>query len=235
MQAIILAGGFGKRLQSVITDVPKPMATIHNQPFLAYLLDYLKIHGFTQVILSVHYLRTAIENYFANNYQGIAIQYAIETEPLGTGGAIINSLKVLNPQEPVFVMNGDTFMKINYVSMYAQHLKTRAQLSLALRKVSDCSRYGEVEVANQKIINFQYPGKSQPGFITAGTYIIHPQLFSDYALEEKFSFEQDFLHLYINKIKPQAFMTDDYFIDIGIPEDYARAVRELPQLSAVAR
>src|SRR3989344_3377185 len=114
MQAIILAGGFGTRLRSVVADSPKPMALIHGKPFLAYLLDYLTSQGITDVVLSVHYLREQIETYFKTNYNGISIRYAVEEQPLGTGGAIKHALNYINISSPVFVLNGDTFLKLNY-------------------------------------------------------------------------------------------------------------------------
>ena len=114
MQAIILVGGFGTRLQAVLKDKPKPMAPIANRPFLFYLLSYLKRHNFSDIILSVGYLKEQIEGYFGDNFLGLKIQYAIENEPLGTGGAIINSLSLINKNKPVVILNGDTFLEIDY-------------------------------------------------------------------------------------------------------------------------
>lgn len=222
MQAIILAGGFGTRLRSVLADIPKPMAPIHGKPFLAYLIDYLKTQGITDVILSVHYLREQIEEYFKNNYQGITIQYAIEDEPLGTGGAIVNALNLVKGQDPVFVLNGDTFLQLDYRAMAtSQH-----RMTMALRKIDDCSRYGTVQVVDNIITHFIEKGGNATGLISAGVYLIHPELFCDMQVPLQFSIEQDFLHPQVGVIKPRAFVVEDYFIDIGIPEDYARAVRE---------
>src|SRR5579872_7369319 len=117
MQAIILAGGFGTRLQSVVKNCPKPMAPVHGKPFLAYLIEYLKLQGITRVVLSVHYLREQIEDFFKDNYQGIEICYAVEEQPWGTGGAIVHALKKIELTQPVFVLNGDTFLKLDYRAM----------------------------------------------------------------------------------------------------------------------
>ncbi|MCC2666944.1 MAG: hddC 2, partial [Gammaproteobacteria bacterium] len=144
MQAIILAGGFGTRLQSVVKNTPKPMALIQGKPFLAYLLDYLKSHQVTHVILSVHYLREQIQDFFKANYKGIDICYAIEEQPLGTGGAILNAFHSINTREPVFVINGDTFLQLDYQAMFAQHQKTSPRMTMALRKMANCNRYGVV-------------------------------------------------------------------------------------------
>ncbi len=233
MQAIILAGGLGTRLRSVLADVPKPMAPLQGKPFLAYLIDYLVAQGITEIVLSVHYLREQIQAYFQDSYSAVSssgdnqvvkISYAIENEPLGTGGAILNSLSLVDAAKPVFVLNGDTFLKIDYRAMYAQH---QGPLSLALRKVADCSRYGVVTVEQGLAVEFNDLGNAHPGLINAGVYLINPLLFSALELPQQFSFERDFLFPKMPMLRPQAFQVDDYFIDIGIPEDYARAVKEL--------
>ena len=230
MQAIILAGGFGTRLRSALADVPKPMAPIGAKPFLAYLLDYLLTQGVTQVVLSVHYLREQIQSYFQSEYRGITIRYAIEEEPLGTGGAMVNSFREL-AQLPTFVLNGDTFLKLDYREMYLAHEASQQVMAMALRKVPDCSRYGIVEVEQGSVVAFKDQGGSFPGLINAGVYLINPALLTMLQdVPEPFSFERDFLFPNIAKIQPQAFVVEDYFIDIGIPEDYSRAKQELPEL-----
>lgn len=228
MRAIILAGGFGTRLQTVISDLPKPMAPIQGEPFLAYLLSYLRQQGIKEVILSVHYLRQKIIDYFQEEYAGIKISYAIEEQPLGTGGAICYALQQVVGDEPVFVLNGDTFVPLDYDAMYAQHLASEAHLSMALREISDCSRYGHVTVEQGQITSFQEKGMSGPGYINAGVYLLQKKLFKDYQFSQAFSFEKDFLLEQGSQLKIPAFFAQDYFIDIGIPEDYARANQELP-------
>jgi D-glycero-alpha-D-manno-heptose 1-phosphate guanylyltransferase len=234
MQAIILAGGFGTRLRTAIADVPKPMAPIGDKPFLAYLLDYLKEQGITQVVLSVHYLREQIQAYFQSEYRGMAVRYAVEEEPLGTGGAILHSMKMLDKTAPVFVLNGDTFLKLDYQGLYQQHSVNSPLITMALRKVVDCSRYGIVQVEKNIVMEFKDQGDDKPGLINAGVYLINPALFDVMSLPAQFSFERDFLFPNVNKIHPEAFAVDDYFIDIGIPEDYSRAVKELPDLLSLA-
>ena len=125
MRAIVLAGGFGTRLQSVVSNLPKPMAPIGNKPFLAYLLEYLSQQGITEVILSLHYFHEKISDYFCSKYAGIKISYVIEEKPLGTGGAIRYVLQQsqISEQEPVFIINGDTFVTLNYKSMYKNYLE----------------------------------------------------------------------------------------------------------------
>src|ERR1700735_1382194 len=118
MQAIVLVGGFGTRLRSVLADVPKPMAPIQDKPFLAHLLHYLKKHGITNVVFPIHYMGEKIRAYFQSQYDGINIQYVEKAQPLGTGGAIVNALSVIpEVRDPIFVINGDTFLKLDYQSM----------------------------------------------------------------------------------------------------------------------
>ena len=142
MQAIILAGGFGTRLQSVVKDIPKPIANISELPFLAYLFTYLKNYNITDIVLSVGYLHKKITDYFGNSYIGINIKYAIEKEPLDTGGAIINSLQFIDQNQPVIVLNGDTFLQIDYQKLVSFYDKSNSDLTIVLRNVEDSSRYG---------------------------------------------------------------------------------------------
>ncbi len=231
MQAIVLVGGMGTRLRSVIADVPKPMAPIHDKPFLAHLLYYLKKQGITSVVFPVHYMGEKIRAYFSANYAGIDIQYVEEETPLGTGGAIVNSLTAIpDLHSPVFVLNGDTFLKLDYQAMYQAQQKQNTALTIALRQVNDCSRYGKVVVDDQHIVEFREKGEVGAGLINAGVYLVRPSLFADYRLPQRFSFETDFLLPFLPDLNPHAFITNDYFIDIGIPDDYAKAINDLPAL-----
>lgn len=227
MKAIILAGGFGTRLQTVLVNAPKPMAPVSGKPFLAYLIDYLAQQGVREVILSVHYLREQIQTFFKSEYAGVAIRYAVEETPLGTGGAMALSLKDVKPDEPVFVLNGDTFVKLDYQAMYAQHVAQRAALTIALRSVADCARYGKVISKDGVISDFREKGEAGAGWINAGVYLLQPDVFARFNLPAKFSFETDFLQPNLASLKPRSFAANDYFVDIGIPEDYASATASL--------
>ncbi len=235
MQAIILAGGFGSRLKNVIGDeVPKPMAPISSRPFLAYYLDYLGSRGVSKVLFSTHHLADVVSNYFGNNYNGIEISYLYENEPLGTGGAIKFALSHLNPSAPLLAMNGDTFTEIDIKDMYQNHIGAGAKLSIGLRQMSDCSRYGEATIKSEgayKVIeSFLYPGSKNPGWVSAGFYVISPDIFENYDLPQKFSFESDFSLPFCSRLRPLAYTTRGYFIDIGVPADYSRAQIEIPEI-----
>lgn len=225
MEAIILAGGFGTRLQSVVQDVPKPMAPINGKPFLAFLLDSLSKQAVRKIILSTGYRHKVIENYFKNCYKGMKIVYSVEQEPLGTGGAILKALgKATNRN--VFVINGDTFLQLNMAEMMEKHLSLGSDITMALKLMENFDRYGAVEVEIGKITGFKEKKQCQSGYINGGVYLLRPEIF-DVKLPERFSFESDFLEKHVESLNINAFITPGYFIDIGIPEDYQRARTEL--------
>jgi D-glycero-alpha-D-manno-heptose 1-phosphate guanylyltransferase len=130
----------------------------------------------------------------------------------------------------VLVLNGDSFVRVDYSALFTQHREMNAQLSIVLREVPDTGRYGRVEVKDGIITAFGDGGAGEAGLINAGVYVMHPQLFDESGLPDAFSFERDFIPPRLVSLKPQSVRADDYFIDIGIPEDYARACRELPQM-----
>lgn len=228
MHAIILAGGFGTRLRSKVSDVPKPLAPIATKPFLAWLLEHLAQNGFKSATLSVHFDWQKIRDYFATHPAPIPVGFAVEEKPLGTGGAIVYALAESKVKEPSVVLNGDTFVQVDYRALYAQHRKSGTPLTMTLRALSDTGRYGRV-IEKDGIITAFTPGEpGKSGLINAGVYVVNPDLFLGKNLPAVFSFEQDFLPSRIAGIHPRSFLAEDYFIDIGIPDDYERACRELP-------
>jgi D-glycero-alpha-D-manno-heptose 1-phosphate guanylyltransferase len=229
MQAVILAGGFGTRLKSIIPDLPKPMAPIGDKPFLAFLLDYLSSQGIREIVLSVGYKHDVIMNYFGDSYAKLSIQYSVEDKPLGTGGAIKKAL-TYTKADLTFILNGDSFLQVDYNALLQQQQKSNAKFMLVLKHVADVSRYGAVNVKDNQVISFFEKGKAGPGMISTGVYLGSREFFNSFDLPETFSVETDFLHRYIDSIKAEAFFADNYFVDIGVPDDYLRAQRELPEL-----
>lgn len=226
-EAIVLAGGRGTRLQSLVSDVPKPMADVGGRPFLTYVLDYLITQGITRVILSVGYKRDVIQEAIGESYRTLEIVYAIENEPLGTGGAILNSL-ILAKNEHVWVLNGDTFLPVTLQKVEYIYFKREAVFSLLLREVVSDGRYGGVELDGYgTVTGFTNKGSTGRMQINAGTYLVNQSSFKEWAGDRStFSLEDDFF-----TAMPYALVgipTDAYFIDIGIPEDYLRAKTELP-------
>ncbi|MGD9992057.1 MAG: nucleotidyltransferase family protein [Salinivirgaceae bacterium] len=226
-EVIILAGGLGTRLKDAVKDVPKPMAPIGNLPFLAYLFQYLKKFPINKVVLAVGHKHESISNYFGNQYLGIEIDYAIENEPLGTGGAIANALQ-LTKNKTVFLLNGDTFFKVNLLQLLQHHQKSKAQLTLALKPMQQFDRYGTVETRDSQIIKFNEKKPVNEGLINGGVYVIEKQSVESLNLPIKFSFEKEILEKETAHWNMQALICEGYFIDIGIPCDYNRAQLDLP-------
>ena len=226
LEVIVLAGGLGTRLRDVVPDLPKPMAPIAGQPFLKYLLASLERRGFTRAILSVGYRAAAVRDYFGARLGNLDLTYCTEEQPLGTGGAI-RAASRLASGDPVFVVNGDTFASVDYGEMLAQHLAERDVLSVALMHVTDTARYGAVETVGTRIESFTEKGRSGAGYLNAGVYLLRRDLLEALDLPECFSFEEEVLRLRRQQVRPAAVFASGYFIDIGVPEDYARAQYEL--------
>lgn len=228
MHAIVLAGGFGTRLQGVVKDLPKPMAPVNGRPFLTYILDYLIDYGYEKAVLSVGYLHEKIVDYFGDTYKSLSIEYAVENEPLGTGGAIAYSLSKCS-SDNVLVLNGDTLFRVDLAAFEAFHRQKGGLMSMVLRQMPDVSRYGSVHFDNDSRITLfaEKNTDSGEGFINGGIYLINKQLFTKHPQLPKFSFEKDLMENIYATEPIFGFRSDAYFIDIGIPEDYARAQQEL--------
>lgn len=224
MNIVILAGGFGTRLQSVVRDVPKPMADIDGTPFLELLMRELCFLDPARFVLCVSYKKEIIQNYFKDNFLGIPVRYSVEQEPLGTGGAIKQAFDLYN-LDNALVLNGDSYIAADYSHFWSQNKNEK--LAVMLKQVDNANRYGRVDVHDGHIIDYhEKQDVAQPGLINAGIYKINRDLF-DKKLPQKFSFEKDILEPIIPQIKPTYMVADDYFIDIGLPESYAVAQHEL--------
>ena len=218
MEAIILAGGFGTRLSTVVSDVPKPMAPIKGRPFLEYLLDDLNEKGINRIILAVGYKKEIIKSHFKEKYKNIDIVYSDEDVPLGTGGAIKKAL-TLTKDEDIFIINGDTFFDVDLKEMYQFHKKNSSKLTLAIKDMEKFDRYGSLILEGYKIIKFEEKKYIDKGYINGGIYLIKKELLNK-EKKESFSFEKDILENEMLKIEKYGYKSKGYFIDIGIPEDY---------------
>jgi D-glycero-alpha-D-manno-heptose 1-phosphate guanylyltransferase len=223
-EAVILAGGFGTRLRTVIEDVPKPMAPVNGKPFLEYLLRYLLQFNIKKVVLSVGYKHEVIKSYFGDEFFGIKIVYSVENEPLGTGGALVKALQYCNEPD-VLVCNGDTYYEIDAEGLYHFHIMSKAEVTFCLRRMDNTSRYGTVAITDNLMIKefSEKTGKEKGGLINGGVYAVKKAVFETGDFEEKFSLEKDYFEKEVNKAVFMAYVTKDYFIDIGIPEDYHKA------------
>ncbi len=229
-QAIILAGGFGTRLQTVVKDLPKPMAPVNGKPFLEYVLNYLIAQQFEKIILSVGYQYEVIQHYFKTKYKSAEIGYSIETEALGTGGAILQSLP-LTASDEVAVFNGDSLFTIPFSELHRFHRQHDSELTLALKPMKNFDRYGTVTLdAGNVITHFEEKQFKSSGCINTGVYIMKKDLFRSFQLPRKFSFENDFLQRYHTRHTFYGLPMDDYFIDIGVPDEYGRAQKDFKKL-----
>jgi D-glycero-alpha-D-manno-heptose 1-phosphate guanylyltransferase len=226
MQAVILAGGLGTRLRSVVSAVPKPLAPIGGRPFLAILLERLERQGIDQVVLAVGYKGGAIEAALGPRHGGVGLHYVHEDEPLGTGGALARALARIE-RFPVLALNGDTLLDLDLAAMLAAHRGAGARLTMAVRRVEDTGRYGRAIIDQGRVVGFAPGEAGRPGLINAGVYLFADHLFAGAGLPVRFSFERDFLEPQASVLRPLAFEATGYFIDIGVPEDYARAERDL--------
>lgn len=226
MKVVVLAGGLGTRLRQVVKDLPKPMADINGTPFLELLLDNLLAYGSDEFILCVSYMREAIQTRFGDAFRGVPVRYSVEEEPLGTGGAVKRAFDLFGLDEAL-VVNGDTFVQADYRRFWNEF--AGEPLAVMLKAVDNADRYGRVEVCDGRVASFREKSdEGRPGLISAGAYRARAELFA--GMPQRFSLEKDLLEPRVARLRPRFFLADEYFIDIGVPESYARACRELPSL-----
>jgi len=229
-EAIILAGGLGTRLRSVISDLPKCMAPVDGQPFLKHIIRYLLSQGIEKFIFSLGYKHEIIEEFLKDQFPTLNYQSSIEEETLGTGGGIQLACKRITVED-VFIVNGDTLFKADLQNTALFHAEKNAECTLLLKPMQNFNRYGVVELDNDFTVkNFKEKQFFQSGDINAGVYILNIESFLDKGFPEKFSFEKDYLEKFYSQKRIFGMIQDKYFIDIGIPEDYQRAQEELKQI-----
>ena len=228
-EAIILAGGLGTRLQSVLPDLPKCMAPVNGRPFLSYIIDYYQQQGIEKFIFSLGYKHEIISAWVKENYPSLPAEYVIENEPLGTGGAIqlaVGKTKV----KDVLILNGDTLFKVNLETLAAFHKRSGSACTLSLKPMKDFERYGVVETEEDAHIkSFKEKKHYQQGLINGGVYILNTGRFRQQKRPDKFSFEKDYLEVFFSAMPMYGCVQEGYFIDIGVPEDFEKAQGEMKQ------
>jgi D-glycero-alpha-D-manno-heptose 1-phosphate guanylyltransferase len=227
MQAIVLAGGRGTRLQSRVSDRPKVLAPVAGRPFLEYVLDWLDDSGCRRVVLATGHLSEQVEAHFGTRYRGVALSYSRETSPLGTGGAVLKALAGL-PDGPTLVMNGDTWFGLDLQDFVAWCTAREPRDAIVLRRVPDVSRFGSVTVQGEIVTQFGEKIAQGPGFINAGIYRLRRSSFASTHLPSVFSIENDFFRPHATRLGLLGYVCEGPFIDIGVPQDYDRAQLELP-------
>jgi D-glycero-alpha-D-manno-heptose 1-phosphate guanylyltransferase len=227
--AIILAGGMGTRLRSVVPDLPKPMAPISGRPFIEYQLDYWIDQGVDRFVVSVGYKKEVIMNHFGSSYRSVPLIYAIEEEPLGTGGGLLLASQGLG--EPFLVVNGDTFFEVNLAQLLKFHSDHSADWTFSLFRTSEVGRYMGIEVKTNGYIDSLKSGTREMGRLAnGGVYLVNPSVLANKSFipGSKLSLEDDLLPaLLAHGCKLFGLEFLGVFIDIGIPEDYFRATTVL--------
>lgn len=224
MDAILLVGGLGTRLRSVVSDVPKPLAPIDGRPFLDRLLEQLaRFQSIDRVVLAVgHLAERIVDRYQTVSAAGFSLEFSHETVPLGTGGAMRQALERCD-SDPVLVMNGDSYFALDFEGMRRAHENTGALLTVAVTEVPDCGRYGAVSIepGSARVAAFrEKDGRAVPGFVNAGCYLISRRALGRFPVGAS-SFERDVIPRLLTET--YAWVQAGTFIDIGTPETYALA------------
>jgi D-glycero-alpha-D-manno-heptose 1-phosphate guanylyltransferase len=226
-EMIILAGGLGTRLKEAVPDLPKCMAPINGVPFIKHVIDYFTSQGIERFIFSLGYKSEIIIDYLEKEFPGLSYKIALEQDPLGTGGAIKNACSFAEGKN-VLITNGDTLFKVDIGFLENFQTLSGSYCTLCLKPMQNFDRYGVVEINDENCIeSFKEKQFYKEGLINGGVYALNKNKFLKEELPEKFSFEKDYLEKLFTTHEMYGIVQDAYFIDIGIPEDYERAAKEL--------
>lgn len=227
-ELLILAGGLGTRLQPAIRHVPKPMAPVNGVPFLEHLMTHWRSQGIRRFVLSVGYMADAIQTHFGTRYHDCAIDYAVESSPLGTGGAIRHSIiNNLWSSERLVIINGDTWFPVQLSKFIADANTIESPVTIAVKRIVDNDRYGGIILDANGLVRKFVTGNANSAnpLINGGAYLVDRAYLADYMHEKigSFSFERDVLEDMAVAGLLGACVQDVQFLDIGIPQDYLRA------------
>ncbi|MBN8827291.1 MAG: NTP transferase domain-containing protein [Sphingobacteriia bacterium] len=226
---IILAGGRGTRISQVTGNIiPKPMIKFDGIPFLEILCNSLISQKNENIYLSIGFLHEVITEHFSNYKFKDQIYFNIEEELLGTGGAIVDTINKFNIKGDILALNGDSLNVFDVKKFYEFHKENNFDITILSNFKEDTSRYGNLIFENNKITGFKEKQSNVSGYINSGVYAINKKVFDSLNFEKKFSFENDFLMKYTNDLNVGIFKNDGFFIDFGVPEDYEKALIEIP-------
>jgi len=221
-EAIVLVGGLGTRLRGIVDDVPKPLAPVAGRPFLAWVLDALSAGGLRRVILAAGHMADVVERTIGKRWNDMDVVVVVEPEALGTGGAVRFAARALLG-DATHVVNADTFLRYDPRALEAATRALDASMGIALAHVPDVARYGAVDVRDGRVVAFHEKGGQGPGRINAGCYFLGPDALAALPDKAVFSFERDVLPVLAARGAIAAFDDTRDFIDIGVPDDFARA------------
>jgi len=232
MKAVIIAGGLGTRLRPLTFNTPKPIVPVANRPFVMHQIELLRSHGATEIILNLHYLSESIKELLGDGRKfGIKLHYSIETNPLGTAGAVKNAEKYFAGEPLIVVFNGDILTDINITEVIKFHKKKKARATLTLTPVDDPTSYGLVltDKAGRVTEFIEKPSwervQGLPKMdINAGIYILDPIIFAEVPRGVPVMFENKVFPDLLKKNEPvYGFESKNYWIDIGNPQKYQLA------------
>lgn len=223
---LVLAGGFGTRLRSLVSDVPKPLAPVAGKPFIGYLIRHWVSQGVDDFIFLLHYEAKQIENFLSelfdsNEFSRVTFRVVIETTPLGTGGAILNAIDFFGISKGFLVANADTWLGSG-----VKKLARMKSPTIAAVNVENSKRYGFLSCSDGKVISFKEKLDSTgQGYINSGLYNLIPEVFDGFEIGSSFSLEKEVFSRLVNSRKLEVIKLNESFIDIGVPEDYIKFCR----------
>ena len=223
-EAIILVGGKGTRLKSILKDRPKPMAIVAGKPFVEWIVLLLQRQGIQRIVMCTGHLSEVVEAYFADKHNfGVEIAFSKDPFPLGTGGAIRHSLKK-TVSEHLLVLNGDSYRDFDCSKLFTMHREKNAKASLCLTRVEDCRRFGSVRIdENNMIVEFvEKNQKSARGLVNSGIYLFERKIIERFPKDKKCSLENELFPKLIGK-GLYGFVFSGDFIDIGTPESFVNS------------
>ncbi len=230
--ALVLAGGLGTRLRSVVSELPKPMAPVRGRPFLEHLLDYWIYQGVDHFVLSVGYLHEIIIDHMGGNYKGVKIDYVVEEAPLGTGGGLLLGAQKIGHDKPFLVLNGDTYFAVNLKKLIAFSNSNNTDWCFSLFTASETGRYMGMDISTQGVITSLKSTTAQGGRLAnGGVYWFHPRALHQIGFlpGDKCSLEEDiFRAAFALRQRMMGIEFSGFFIDIGVPMDYHLASKLLP-------
>jgi len=231
---LILAGGLGTRLRPIFDSGPKSMAPVGGRPFLEYLFLKIGESGFRKVLMCVGYGRSQIEAWVGDGTKwGLRVGYSVEPEPLGTAGAIKFAAEMIDG-ETLLVLNGDSFLAVDLWKLVQAHLESKVRATIALARVRDSTRYGTVEMTSQgriKAFLKKRPvvvGSDEWHLVNGGVYVFDRSVLDMVPEARAVSLEREIFPQLVEK-GVKGFISDGYFIDIGLPDDFKRAQTELQE------
>jgi NDP-sugar pyrophosphorylase family protein len=230
LRALILAGGAGTRLRSIVSDRPKPMADFGEQPFLEFQIRWLRRQGISRILLCVGYKHEKIQSHFGDGRPlGVEIEYSLEKQALGTGGALKRALA--RSHDTFLALNGDSFFDLHLSQLLGAHLANKASHprnlgTLALVSVADAREFGSVELdPRQRILRFAEKSQHAPGpaLVSAGIYVLEPELFEGFQPDRQLSLEHEIFPAALASGRGLfGHVAEGFFVDIGTPGGYRR-------------